>query len=44
MQMTRLAAKGRISEYFGAKAINLDKFMLSMEFYEDARLSSENLD
>ena len=33
MQMTRLAAQGRISEFFGEKAINIDKFMRVMEFY-----------
>jgi acyl-homoserine lactone acylase PvdQ len=31
--MTRLAAQGRISEFFGEKAVNIDKFMRIMEFY-----------
>ena len=44
MQMTRLAAQGKISEYFGPKAVNLDKFMLAMEFYEGAKKSALNLD
>jgi len=39
MQMTRLAFQGRISEFFGAKALNMDKFMLAMEFYELAQQS-----
>lgn len=44
MQMSRLAGQGRISEFFGAKAINLDKFMLAMEFYELSKESVQFLD
>jgi acyl-homoserine lactone acylase PvdQ len=44
MQMSRLAAQGRISEFFGAKALNLDKFMLAMEFYELSKESVQFLD
>lgn len=44
MQMTRLAGQGRISEFFGPKALNLDKFMLSMDFYERSKEAAENLD
>jgi len=40
MQVSRLAGMGRVSEYFGTKALSLDKFMLSMEFYE---LSKESI-
>lgn len=39
MQMTRLAVQGRISEFFGSKALSIDKFMLAMEFYELAKQS-----
>lgn len=44
MQMSRLAGQGRISEFFGPKALNLDKFMLAMEFHELSKQSLEFLD
>jgi penicillin amidase len=42
--MTRLAAQGRISEFFGEKAVNIDKFMRIMEFYSLAEKSIQLFD
>jgi penicillin amidase len=42
--MTRLAAQGRISEFFGEKAVNIDKFMRIMEFYSLSQKSIQFYD